>query len=177
MKKGGKPFSMLLNYYLVHLILKSKILRVYFKFCGDDNMKRSRYATPIFIIGTYDEEGNPNAMNAILREMSCSDPQHISISIKETTITHKNILDKEAFTVNIPSHGYIKETGDLISKCGKYEDKFTAGDLTPVKSELVDAPYIKEFPLALECKLVNTTQSGLCTSFTGEILDAKWIEV
>ncbi|MGB9978911.1 flavin reductase family protein [Methanobacterium sp.] len=139
-------------------------------------MKKSGYATPIFIIGTYDEKGKPNAMNAILGEMSCSDPQHISISIKETTITHKNILDKEAFTLNVPSQTYIKQTGSLITECGKNEDKFTAIGLTPVKGELVDAPYIKEFPLALECKLVNTTEIGLCTSFTGEILDAKWIE-
>ncbi len=140
-------------------------------------MKRSRYATPIFIIGTYDEEGNPNAVNAILGEMSCSDPQHISISIKETTSTHKNILDKEAFTVNIPSQTYIDETGHLMTECGKNEDKFDSTGLTPVKSELVDAPYIQEFPLALECKLVDTTQSGLCTCFIGKVLDAKWIEV
>jgi len=139
-------------------------------------MKRSRYATPIFIIGTYDEEGNPNAINAILREMSCSDPQHISISIKETTSTHKNILYNEAFTVNIPSQTYIDEIDDLKIECGKHEDKFTSSGLTPVKSELVDAPYVMEFPLALECKLVNATEMGLCTSFTGEILDAKWIE-
>jgi Conserved protein/domain typically associated with flavoprotein oxygenases, DIM6/NTAB family len=139
-------------------------------------MERSRYATPIFIIGTYDEEGNPNAVNAILGEISCSDPQHISISIKETTSTHKNILDKEAFTVNIPSQTYIDETGHLMAECGKNEDKFDSTGLTPVKSELVDAPYIQEFPLALECKLVNATEMGLCTSFTGEVLDTKWIE-
>ncbi|HEX3013755.1 MAG TPA: flavin reductase family protein [Methanobacterium sp.] len=139
-------------------------------------MKKSRYATPIFIIGTYDKEGKPNAMNAILGEISGSDPQHISVSIKETTFTHKNILDKEAFTVNIPSATYIEEIIDLKTECGKNEDKFTATGLTPVKSELVDAPYIKEFPLALECKLVKATERGLCTSFTGEVLDAKWIE-
>ncbi len=140
-------------------------------------MKKSRYATPIFVIGTYDKKGKPNAMNAVLGEMSCSDPQHISISIKETTSTHKNILDKEAFTVNIPSQTYIKEASDLIKGCEKNDDRFTTTGLTPVKSELVDAPYIKEFPLALECKLVNTTERGLCTSFTGEVLDAKWMEI
>ena len=140
-------------------------------------MKKSRYATPVFIIGTYDKKGKPNAVNAILGEMSCSDPQHISISIKETTCTHKNILNKEAFTVNIPSQTYIGETGNLRIECGKNEHKFTATGLTPVKSKLVDAPYIKEFPLALECKLVNAIERGLCTSFTGEVLDAKWMEI
>ena len=140
-------------------------------------MKKSRYATPIFIIGTYDKKGKPNAMNAVLGEMSCSDPPQISVSIKETTYTYKNILDKGAFTVNIPSQTYIGKTDHFETECGKNEDKFTATGLTPVKSELVDAPYIKEFPLALQCKLINTTQLGLCTSFTGEVLDAKWIEI
>ena len=168
MKKGGKPFSMLLIIILILFILLNDI---------GDNMKKSRYATPIFIIGTYDKKGKPNAMNATLREMSSSDPPCISVSIKETTYTHKNILDKEAFTVNIPSQTYIKEIGALRIECGKNEDKFTTNGLTPVKSELVDAPYIKEFPLALECKLVNATEMGLCTRFTGEVLDAKWMEI
>jgi len=142
-----------------------------------DNMKKSRYATPIFIIGTYDKKGKPNAINATLREMSSSDPPRILVSIKETTDTHKNILNKGAFTVNIPSQTYIKEIGALRIECGKNEDKFTTTGLTPVKSELVDAPYIKEFPLALECKLIDTAELGLCTSFTGEVLDTKWMEI
>ena len=139
-------------------------------------MKRSRYATPI-LIGTYDKKGRPNVMNAILGKMSCSDPQHISISLKENASIHKNILNMEAFTVNIPSQDYIEETNDLKCEYGKNEDKFSTTGLTPVKSELVDAPYIKEFPLALECKLVNATEMGLCTSFTGEVLDTKWMEI
>jgi flavin reductase (DIM6/NTAB) family NADH-FMN oxidoreductase RutF len=45
--------------------------------------------------------------------------------------------------------------------------------LTPVKSKLVDAPYVKEFPLVLECKLVHVAELGLHTQFVGEVIDAK----
>jgi flavin reductase (DIM6/NTAB) family NADH-FMN oxidoreductase RutF len=52
-------------------------------------------------------------------------------------------------------------------------EKFSATKLTPVKSDLVDAPYVNEFPLVLECKLLHTIEIGLHTQFIGEILDAK----
>ncbi|HUL40128.1 MAG TPA: flavin reductase family protein, partial [Methanomassiliicoccales archaeon] len=56
---------------------------------------------------------------------------------------------------------------------GKDEDKLAAVGLTPVKSVLVDAPYIREFPLVLECKVIHVTEIGLHTQFIGEILDVK----
>ena len=46
---------------------------------------------------------------------------------------------------------------------GKDVDKFAAAGLTPVKSELVDAPYVGEFPFVLECELRQTIEIGLHT--------------
>jgi Conserved protein/domain typically associated with flavoprotein oxygenases, DIM6/NTAB family len=131
------------------------------------------YPTPVFIIGTYDKNGKPNAMNVAWGGISCSSPPCVSISVREATYTHGNIVNKKAFTVNIPSESRIKEAGYFGIASGKNEDKFAATGLTPVKSELVDAPYILEFPLTLECKLVNITELGLHTHFTGEIMDVK----
>jgi flavin reductase (DIM6/NTAB) family NADH-FMN oxidoreductase RutF len=37
----------------------------------------------------------------------------------------------------------------------------------------VDAPFILEFPLVLECKVIHTFEIGLHTQFIGEILDVK----
>jgi flavin reductase (DIM6/NTAB) family NADH-FMN oxidoreductase RutF len=42
-----------------------------------------------------------------------------------------------------------------------------------VKSDLVDAPYVKEFPLILECKVIKIVEIGLHTEFIGEIVDVK----
>jgi flavin reductase (DIM6/NTAB) family NADH-FMN oxidoreductase RutF len=52
-------------------------------------------------------------------------------------------------------------------------DKFKATGLTPVKSDLVDAPYVKEFPLILECNVIKIVEIGLHTEFIGEIMDVK----
>ena len=56
---------------------------------------------------------------------------------------------------------------------GKKEDKFAKTGLTPVKSDFVDAPYIREFPFNLECKIIQVIEIGLHTQFIGEIMDVK----
>ena len=37
----------------------------------------------------------------------------------------------------------------------------------------MDAPYVREFPFILECRLIHTYEIGLHTQFIGEILDIK----
>jgi flavin reductase (DIM6/NTAB) family NADH-FMN oxidoreductase RutF len=56
---------------------------------------------------------------------------------------------------------------------GRNVDKFAETGLTPVRSELVDAPYVAEFPLVIECRLLHTLEIGLHTEFVGEVLDVK----
>jgi flavin reductase (DIM6/NTAB) family NADH-FMN oxidoreductase RutF len=56
---------------------------------------------------------------------------------------------------------------------GRDENKFELVCLTPIRSELVPAPYIGEFPVVIECKLLHTIEIGLHTLFVGEIMDIK----
>ena len=56
---------------------------------------------------------------------------------------------------------------------GRDVDKFAVTGLTPVRSELVDAPFAAEFPVVLECRLLHTVEIGLHTQFIGEIVDVK----
>ena len=131
------------------------------------------FPTPVFIVGTYDKDAKPNAMVVAWGGICCSDPACVSISLREATYTYSNILDKKAFTVNIPSEKYIKEADYFGIVSGRTENKFTSTGLTPLKSELVDAPYIKEFPLVLECSLLHAVKIGLHTIFVGQIKDVK----
>ena len=72
-----------------------------------------------------------------------------------------------------PSEAYAKEADYFGMVSGKDTDKFSTTGLTPVKSDMVDAPYVKEFPLILECKVINIVEIGLHTQFVGEIIDVK----
>jgi flavin reductase (DIM6/NTAB) family NADH-FMN oxidoreductase RutF len=130
-------------------------------------------ATHVWVIGTYDNEGKANIMTAAWGGVCCSQPPCVAASLRKATYTYGSIRERKAFTVNIPSAYYAKETDYAGIYSGKDTDKLSAAKLTPIRSNLVDAPYIKEFPLILECKLLHTIEIGLHTQFIGEIMDVK----
>lgn len=131
------------------------------------------YPTPVFIVGTYDENDTPDVMAAAWGGISCSNPPCVSISLQKQRYTLKNINEKKAFTINIPSEEFVSEADYFGIVSGKDENKFDKTGLTPVKSENVDAPYVKEFPLVLECKLINSTDLGMHIQVNGQIIDVK----
>ncbi|HUT86081.1 MAG TPA: flavin reductase family protein [Elusimicrobiales bacterium] len=128
---------------------------------------------PAFIVGSYTKEGKANMMAAAWGGICCSRPPCIAISLRKATLTYHNIMHHKAFTINIPSSKFIKEVDYVGIYSGKNTDKFADTGLTPVKSDLVNAPMVEEFPYSLECKLIKTTDLGLHTQFIGEILDIK----
>jgi len=131
------------------------------------------YPTPVFVVGTYDNAGKPNVMTAAWGGICCSVPPCVAVSLRKATYSYGNIVARKAFTISIPSEAYGREADYFGIASGKTQDKFAKSKLTPVKSELVDAPYVKEFPVVLECRLLHTVEIGLHTQFIGEILDVK----
>lgn len=128
---------------------------------------------PVFVVGTYDKSGKPNVMTAAWAGICCSQPPCVYVALREATYTYANIPERKAFTISIPSEKYVKEADYFGIVSGKTEDKFSSMKLTPVKSDLVDAPYVKEFPVVLECVLFKDVKLGLHTQFIGEIKDIK----
>jgi flavin reductase (DIM6/NTAB) family NADH-FMN oxidoreductase RutF len=131
------------------------------------------YPTPVFVVGTYDKEGKPNMMTASWGGVCCSQPPCVAVSLRKATYTHGNILARKAFTISIPSECHVQQADYFGLVSGRSGDKLAAAKLTPVRGELVDAPYIKEFSLILECKLALVNELGLHTQFVGQILDVK----
>lgn len=131
------------------------------------------FPTPAWAVATYDDEGKANAMVVAWGGICCSKPPCVAISLREVTHTYAAIVARQAFTVNIPSARNVQALDFFGIRSGAKVDKFAATGLTAVKSELVDAPYIDEFPLHLECRVLHTLKIGLHTQFVGEILDVK----
>jgi flavin reductase (DIM6/NTAB) family NADH-FMN oxidoreductase RutF len=125
--------------------------------------------SPVLIIGTYGPDGKPDIMNAAWGGIASSNPPCVTVSIREARLTYQNILHSKAFTVNIPSEKYTKEADFAGLVSGRDYDKFEKCNLTPLKSKRVDAPIVKEFPYALECKLLKQIELGVHTMFIGEI--------
>ncbi len=103
------------------------------------------------IIATYDEKGNPNAMNAAWGGICGNDEIIIDLGTHKTT---KNIEITKAFTVSVGDADHVIECDYVGVVSGENEpDKIKKAGFTVVKSEFVNAPIINELPIALECVL------------------------
>jgi flavin reductase (DIM6/NTAB) family NADH-FMN oxidoreductase RutF len=131
------------------------------------------YPTPVLVVGTYDADGRANAMTAAWGGIACSKPPCVSVSLRSATASHGNIMARKAFTISLPSEAYAAHADYFGVASGRDHDKFAELGLTAVRSDLVDAPYVSEFPLVLECAVVGVHELGLHTQFIGEILDVK----
>ncbi len=131
------------------------------------------YPAPVLIVGTYDGNGKPNVMAVAWGGICCSNPPCVTISLRKATYTYGCLMDRKEFTISLPSEAFIKEADYFGTVSGRDTDKFEDTGLTAVKSDLVDAPYVKEFPFFLECKVIQIHKIGLHTQFIGEILDVK----
>ena len=131
------------------------------------------HPAPVWVVGTYDKDGKPNAMTVAYGGICCSSPPSVTVSLRKATYSYECIMARKAYTINVPSEDQVVEADYFGIASGKTEDKFAVTGLTPVRSDLVDAPYIAEFPLVLECKLLHTLEIGRHTQFIGEIIDVK----
>ena len=131
------------------------------------------FPTPVLMVGTFDQDGKPNLMNAAWGGICCSDPPCVGVSLRKARHSYDAIVQRQAFTVWIACESRMVEADFIGMASGRSVDKFAAAGLTAVRSELVDAPYAAEFPVVLECRLLQTVEIGLHTQFIGEILDVK----
>ncbi len=112
------------------------------------------YPMPVLIVAAYDEAGVPNAMNAAWGGMFTD--EHIGICLSEGHKTTKNILVTKAFTVSMATAEQLVACDYVgIVSGNKEPDKFAKAGFTAERSEFVNAPLIKELPMALECELVS----------------------
>ena len=116
------------------------------------------FPQPVMIIGTYDENGKANAMNAAWGGICGMNQIMMELSPHKTT---DNIKLKKAFTVSIGDAAHVLACDYVgIVSAKKEPDKMAKAGFTTVKSEFVDAPIINELPLALECELVEILPGG-----------------
>lgn len=109
---------------------------------------------PVFIVAAYDNEGNPNAMNAAWGGIYTDNM--IGICLSEDHKTTQNILATRAFTVSMATAEQVTACDYVgIVSGNKEPDKFHKAGFHATKSEFVNAPIIDELPMTLECELVS----------------------
>ena len=129
--------------------------------------KEMCYPMPVFIIGTYNEDGTPNAMNAawggVTEEAQltiCVEATHRTAkNIQSRKAEHKtaeNVLARKAFTVSMGTAQYVAACDYVgIVSGNKEPGKFAKAGFHATRSDFVDAPLIDELPMALECEMIS----------------------
>ena len=107
---------------------------------------------PVVIIGTYDENGVPNAMNAAWAGQIDSHQIIISLAKHKTT---DNLLLKNEFTVSFATKNTAAASDYFGIESGKGINKIEKAGFHVTKGEYTDAPVFAEYPLTLECKVVE----------------------
>ena len=112
------------------------------------------YPMPVFIIGTYNADGTPNAMNAAWGGIS--EETEITICVDSAHKTAENLMARKAFTVSMATAENMTACDYVgIVSGNKEPDKFAKAGFHAIKSEFVDAPLIEELPMALECQVIS----------------------
>ena len=128
------------------------------------------YPQPVFIIGTYGEDGTPDAMNAAWGGIS--EETELSICLSPEHKTVKNILARGAFTVSMADAAHVVECDYVgIVSGNDVLDKVARAGFHPVKAECVDAPLFEELPMTLECKFVSYDEDSC--RMVGEIVNVS----
>lgn len=117
------------------------------------------YPMPVLIIGTYDENGVPNAMNAAWGGIS--DDNQITISLGKERKTVQNLTVKKCFTVFPATESNVAESDYFGIQHGFDVNKIERVGFHVRKAENVDAPIIEEYPMALECQMLGMSEEEI----------------
>ncbi len=117
------------------------------------------YPLPVLILGTYNPDGTPDAMNAAWGGLYDADKVVLCLSAGHRTT--KNIQARGAFTVSFADAAHVVPADYVGVVSGNAEpDKVKKAGFHPVRSEFVDAPLFEELPVAMECTLLKVNEDG-----------------
>ena len=127
------------------------------------------YPMPVLIVGTYDEKGEPNVMNAAWGGIY--DTNQVMVCLAHEHKTTENIKKTGAFTLSFATSETVAECDYVgIVSANDVPDKFARAGFHHVKSNFVNAPIIAELPMTVECNLIKFNEDGICI---GEIVNVS----
>ena len=159
-KREGRALSRPVSYFYYERMI---IMRKNF------GAKSWFYPLPVLIIGTYNEDDTPNAMNAAWGGLYDADKVVLSLSAAHKTT--KNIKTKGAFTVAFADAAHIVPADYVGMVSGNNEPKkMEKSGFHTTKSAFVNAPLIDELPVTLACKFLKVNEDG---NIIGQIVNVS----
>jgi len=130
------------------------------------------YPMPVLMVAAYDANGKVNVMNVAWGQIC--DMDKIILFIGEGKKTWLNIRESKAFTVALADETHV-DVADYfgIASGNKINDKFERTGYHAVKSDKVNAPIIEEFPVVMECELLDFLDTEHVSGIVGKIVNVK----
>ncbi|MCI8969133.1 MAG: flavin reductase family protein [Lachnospiraceae bacterium] len=127
------------------------------------------YPLPAVMVSVADREGRTNIITVAWAGTICTNPPMVSISVRPSRYSHHMILETGGFVINLTTRALVRATDYCGVRSGRDVDKWKEAGLTPVRSDVVDAPCIAECPVNIECRVVRTEQLGSHDMFIAEV--------
>ena len=136
----------------------------------DFGVKPYLFPMPVYMIGTWNEDGTVDSMPMAWGGI-CAENM-VALNLEEDHKTVANLKAKGAFTLSVPGLDTLVASDYMgIASANKFADKFERTGLHAVKSERVDAPVITEYPLTLECRVLEMQEQPYGLRVLGEIVN------
>ena len=133
-------------------------------------VKPYTFPMPVLMMATYGENDKVDVMNMAWGGVCASNM--VALNIDEDHKTTQNIKERMAFTLSVADIDHLEESDFFgIASGNKMEDKFERTGLHAVKSQRVDAPVISEYPVTLECEVVEMQDQPYGLRVLGKILN------
>lgn len=127
------------------------------------------YPMPMVLVGAV-VAGRANFMAVGWVSRVNFNPPMMAVALGKFHYTNAGIHKHKAFSVNIPGIALLEKVDYCGIVSGEKTDKSKLFDV--FYGELPGAPMIRECPLSLECRLVNTVDMPTNSLFIGEIVSA-----
>ena len=134
------------------------------------DVKPYLFPMPTYMIGTYNEDDTIDVMMMAWGGICAANM--VALNLEEDHKTVANIEARKAFTLAIPGADTLKESDFFgIATANKVKDKFERSGLHAIKSERVDAPIITEYPVTLECEVLEMQEQPYGLRVLGKIVN------
>ncbi|EKQ57639.1 MULTISPECIES: flavin reductase family protein [unclassified Clostridium] len=145
------------------------------------NYEKMYYGFPVILISFYDKNGVPN-VTTLSSSYTLKDMVVLGFSSKGYAINQ--IKEVKDFVINIPDSSLRKEINFCGTKSGFETKKFNDTNLTPIKSEIINAPIIEECPIAIECTLTDIIErdnykgiTNILGTIKGRLISREYLDI
>lgn len=129
------------------------------------------YPLPAVIVTCGSAPEDYNMMTAAWTGTICTNPPMCYVSIRPERHSYGIIRREMQFTLNLTTRDMARVTDWVGVKSGRDCDKFAMTGLTPVSGVKVTCPYLKESPIAVECRVKSIMPLGSHDMFIAEVVN------